>query len=123
MSRIDIVHDPIEAATGADVLYTDVWVSMGQEEERVARQRAFQGFQINTGLVTVAKKNCVVLHCLPAHRGEEITADVFERFRPVILDEAENRLHVQKGILKYLLEHQSSMSVPNEYKLESVISG
>ena len=120
VSRIDIVHDPIEAATDADVLYTDVWVSMGQEEERVARQHAFQGFQINAGLVTVAKKNCVVLHCLPAHRGEEITADVFERFRPVILDEAENRLHVQKGILKYLLEHHGSLPVRDERKLESV---
>jgi ornithine carbamoyltransferase len=102
VSTIEIVHDPVEAARGSDVLYTDVWVSMGQEEEKLARQKAFAGFQINDQLLSVAGKNCVVMHCLPAHRGEEITADVLDGRRSIALDEAENRLHVQKGIMAFL---------------------
>jgi ornithine carbamoyltransferase len=77
-------------------------VSMGQEEEKLARQKAFAGFQINERLLSVARKNCVVMHCLPAHRGEEITADVLEGSQSVVLPQAQNRLHVQKGILAYL---------------------
>jgi ornithine carbamoyltransferase len=102
VSAIEIVHDPLEAATDADVLYTDVWVSMGQEEERAARTQAFNGYQINAALLKRAQKDCVVMHCLPAHRGEEITSDVLEGSQSVVLPQAQNRLHVQKGILAYL---------------------
>ena len=103
MSKIEIIHDPMEAAEGADVLYTDVWVSMGQEEERAARLKAFGGYRIDARMLGAAAKGCVVMHCLPAHRGEEITADVLEGSQSVVLDEAENRLHVQKAIMSYLL--------------------
>ncbi|HTK81153.1 MAG TPA: ornithine carbamoyltransferase [Bacteroidota bacterium] len=106
MSKIEIINDPLEAAEGADVLYTDVWVSMGQEEERAARQRAFQSYKIDSRMLSVADKNCVVMHCLPAHRGEEISADVLEGSRSLVLDEAENRLHVQKAIMTYLVDAQ-----------------
>jgi len=104
VSRIEILRDPFEAAEGADVLYTDVWVSMGQEEERVRRQSAFQRYQINEALLAVAKRNCVVMHCLPAHRGEEITQFVLEGPHSIVMEEAENRLHVQKSIMIHLLE-------------------
>jgi ornithine carbamoyltransferase len=112
MSKIEIINDPMEAAEDADVLYTDVWVSMGQEEERAARQKAFQGYRIDADMLSVASKGCVVMHCLPAHRGEEITADVLEGSQSVVLDEAENRLHVQKAIMSYLLDrkHQQQQS-------------
>jgi ornithine carbamoyltransferase len=102
ISQIDIVRDPREAAEGADVLYTDVWVSMGQEEERAARLKTFAPYQINADLLKSAAPECVVMHCLPAHRGEEITADVLEGSRSIVLPQAQNRLHVQKGILAYL---------------------
>ncbi|MBQ8747525.1 MAG: ornithine carbamoyltransferase [Clostridia bacterium] len=88
-----------EAATGADVLYTDVWASMGQEEEAAARRVKFAGYQINERLMSVANPGCMVQHCLPAHRGEEITADVFEAHANELFDEAENRLHAQKAVL------------------------
>jgi ornithine carbamoyltransferase len=102
-STIEIVRDPLEAAANADVLYTDVWVSMGQEEEKAERLRDFNGFQINAALLERAHKDCIVMHCLPAHRGEEITADVLEGPQSVVLPQAQNRLHVQKGILAYLM--------------------
>ncbi len=89
----------VEAATNADVLYTDVWASMGQEGEAEARKRVFQGYQINAELMKVAKKDAMVLHCLPAHREEEITSEVFEAHAHEIFEEAENRLHAQKAIL------------------------
>ena len=88
-----------EAATGADVLYTDVWASMGQEEEAAARRVKFAGYQINERLMSVANPGCMVQHCLPAHRGEEITADVFEAHANELFDEAENRLRAQKAVL------------------------
>ena len=89
----------LEAAEGADVLYTDVWASMGQEAEAKERKKVFKGYQINRDVLSVAAKDAMVLHCLPAHRGEEITADVFEAHADEIFDEAENRLHAQKAVL------------------------
>ncbi len=89
----------VEAAAGADVLYTDVWASMGQEEEAAARKIKFAGYQINEKLMEVANPGCMVQHCLPAHRGEEITAEVFEAHADELFDEAENRLHAQKAVL------------------------
>ncbi len=89
----------LEAAKDADVLYTDVWASMGQEAEANERKKIFKDYQINDNVMTVAKPDAMVLHCLPAHRGEEITADVFEAHANEIFDEAENRLHAQKAVL------------------------
>ncbi len=91
--------DVLEAAKGADVLYTDVWASMGQEGEAEARKKVFAGYQINAKVMSVAKDKAMVLHCLPAHREEEITAEVFEAHANEIFDEAENRLHAQKAVL------------------------
>ena len=88
-----------EAAEDADVLYTDVWASMGQEEEKAKREKAFAGYQVNDAAMRAAKPEAMVLHCLPAHRGEEITADVFEAHADEIFEEAENRLHAQKAVL------------------------
>ena len=92
-------EDVMEAAKGADVLVTDVWASMGQEEEREERAKIFQGYQINTAVMGVANKGAIVLHCLPAHKGEEITEEVFENYADCIFDEAENRLHAQKAVM------------------------
>jgi len=97
-------HDVKEAARDADVLYTDVWVSMGLETEKAARQAAFAGYQINHGLLAVAKKHALVQHCLPAYRGQEISEDILEERQQEIFDQAENRLHAQKGILHWLTE-------------------
>jgi len=106
-ARIQIAHDPTEAARGADVLYTDVWSSMGQEEERAKRLKAFQPFQVNRALVELARPDVLVMHCLPAHRGEEITDEVIEGPHSVVFEEAENRLHAQKALLVTLLgEHR-----------------
>ena len=102
-SKIAIVTDPYEAVRDADVLYTDVWASMGREGEQAIRKVAFAGFQINQSLVNAAKSDCIVMHCLPAHRGEEITEDVMEGPHSVVFDEAENRLHVQKAIMALLM--------------------
>ncbi len=102
-ARIQVVHDPAAAARGADVLYTDVWTSMGQEEERAKRVKLFQPFQVNRALVASASPDVLVMHCLPAHRGEEITDEVIEGSHSVVFDEAENRLHVQKALLVILL--------------------
>ncbi|MBI2844621.1 MAG: ornithine carbamoyltransferase [Armatimonadetes bacterium] len=98
-SKIEIVRDPFEAAEGADVLYTDVWASMGQENEREIRKNIFATYQVNQKLLDAAKPDAIVEHCLPAHRGEEITDEVIDGPQSVVLDEAENRLHVQKAIL------------------------
>lgn len=94
----------LEAAADADVLYTDVWASMGQEEEAVARREIFRNFQINDAVMAVAKSDAMVLHCLPAHREEEITAKVFEAHANEIFDEAENRLHAQKAVMVYCMK-------------------
>jgi len=101
--RIEIVDDPFLAVKGADVVYTDVWVSMGAEKEKRKREKAFRGFQVNSKLVAAAKSDCIVMHCLPAHRGAEITDDVVDGPHSVVLDQAENRLHAQKAILVTLL--------------------
>jgi len=101
--RIALMHDPREAAQGADVLDTDVWTSMGQEAESAQRRRDFQGFQVDAALVRLAKPDALVMHCLPAHRGEEITDDVLDGPQSIVYDQAENRLHLQKAILVTLL--------------------
>ncbi len=98
-AKMEVVRDPKEAARGADILYTDVWASMGQEAEHEKRVRDFQGYQINAELVSMANPDCIVMHCLPAHRGEEITDDAADGPHSVLWDEAENRLHAQKAIL------------------------
>jgi ornithine carbamoyltransferase len=95
--------DPLEAAVGADVVITDVWASMGEEGEAEKRRAAFKGYQINDKVMAAAKPDAMVLHCLPAHRGEEITAEVFEKHSDEIFEEAENRLHAQKAVLVKLL--------------------
>ncbi len=96
---IELVRDPGDAARGADVIYTDVWTSMGQDEEREARLRAFEGYQVNAELVDLAAAGAIVMHCLPAHYGEEIAAEVAYGPRSALWDEAENRLHAQKALL------------------------
>lgn len=96
--------DILECAKDADVLYTDVWASMGQEEEKAEREKIFKDFQINDNVMAVANDNAMVLHCLPAHREEEITAKVFEEHSNEIFDEAENRLHAQKAVLVKLMQ-------------------
>lgn len=101
--RIILTHDPLEAADGADVINTDVWVSMGQDEERKARLEAFQGFQVNRSLLSKAKPDAIVLHCLPAHRGEEISADILDDPGSVIFDQAENKMHLHKALLAFVM--------------------
>ncbi len=102
-ANIIYTNDPAEAARGAQVLNTDVWASMGQEAEQQERARAFAGYQINMNLLGLADPECVVMHCLPAHRDEEITDEVMESRHAIIFDEAENRLHVQKAIMATLM--------------------
>jgi ornithine carbamoyltransferase len=102
-SEIRIVRDPKEAADRADILYTDVWVSMGQEKEAEKKKKKFRRYQLNNGILSYAKKDAIVLHCLPAHRGEEITDDVIDGPQSAVLDQAENRLHTQKALLEFLL--------------------
>lgn len=99
----EMTTDPLKAAENADVVYTDVWASMGQEEEKAIREKAFAGIQINAELMEKTNKDCMVLHCLPAHRGEELTADVFEAHADEIFEEAENRLHAQKAVMVRLM--------------------
>ena len=100
-----LCRDPKEAAADADVIFTDVWASMGQEDEAAERRKVFEGvYQVNKQLLSVANSGCMVQHCLPAHRGEEITADVFEAHADEIFDEAENRLHAQKAVMVTLME-------------------
>src|SRR5690349_16415972 len=100
---VELTHDPREAAKGADVLYTDVWTSMGQDEERERRLRDLAGFGIDESLVRLANDDAIVLHCLPAHYGEEITEDVLYGPRSAVWDEAENRLHAQKALLALVI--------------------
>jgi ornithine carbamoyltransferase len=102
-SRIVLTDDPKEAVAAAHVINTDVWASMGQEGERAKRIKAFQGYQVNADLLRQARKDVIVMHCLPAHRGEEITDEVMDGTHSVVFDQAENRLHVQKAILTLLM--------------------
>ena len=103
--KFSLFRTPKEAAVGADVMITDVWASMGQEEEKAIRVKAFQGYQINGELMALTNEGCMVQHCLPAHRGEEITAEVFEEHAQEIFDEAENRLHAQKAVMYLLMKN------------------
>ncbi len=103
-SRIILTADPEEAAKDADVLYIDVWVSMGQEKEKAGKKNIFQNYKIDPKIVNLAKDNVTVMHCLPAHRGEEITDEVIDGKHSVVFDQAENRLHTQKAILALLMD-------------------
>lgn len=100
---VSVTSDAEGAVKGADVIYTDVWASMGQEAEKNKRLRDFAGYQVNGALVARAKKDVVVMHCLPAHRGEEIASEVLDGPRSIVFDQAENRLHVQKAIMLWLM--------------------
>lgn len=102
-AMLEIVDDPMQAVKNADVLYTDVWASMGQEDEAATRREIFRPYQINASLLEEAPGHAVVMHCLPAHRGEEITEDILESPRSLVFDEAENRMHAQKALLTFLL--------------------
>lgn len=102
-SEIVIIRNPREAAGRADAVYTDVWVSMGQEEETAKRKKKFAGYEVNDSLLGCAKPDVIVMHCLPAHRGEEISAEVIDGPKSVVFDQAENRLHAQKALLEFLL--------------------
>jgi ornithine carbamoyltransferase len=102
-TRIELTSDPRQAVRGASAVYTDVWASMGQEDEAAKRLQAFHGFQVDAALMAAARPDAVFLHCLPAHRGEEVAAEVADGPQSRIFDEAENRLHVQKAILLWLL--------------------
>ena len=103
VGRVEILRDPKEAARGAHVLYSDVWASMGQEAEAAARRKVFKGYQIDEALMKVAAPDAKFMHCLPAHRGEEVTDGVMESPASIIFDQAENRLHIQKAILVKLM--------------------
>lgn len=102
---VEVTSSPIEAAENADILYTDVWVSMGQEDESAKREEILKPYQINSALVARAKKDCMVMHCLPAHRELEITSEVIDGKQSVVFDQAENRMHVQKAILLRVINH------------------
>jgi len=105
-AKIELSSNPLEGVRDAEVIYTDVWVSMGQETEREAKMKAFSGFQVNADLMKKAKPTAVFMHCLPAHRGEEVTDEVMDSPQSIVFDEAENRLHTQKAILYTLLKGQ-----------------
>ena len=103
-SKFELTNDPKIAAKGADIVFTDVWASMGQEGEAKQREKAFAGYQVNDEIMALTNPGCMVQHCLPAHKGEEISEKVFEEHSLEIFDEAENRLHVQKGIMYLLMK-------------------
>jgi ornithine carbamoyltransferase len=103
-ARITVTQSVEEAAAGADAIYTDVWASMGKEEEAEERANSFREYQVNDNVMSMAKKDAVVMHCLPAHRGQEITAEVLEGPQCIAFDQAENRLHIQKAIMVWLIE-------------------
>ena len=104
--RLSITDDPVESVHDADAVYTDVWASMGQEDEAEARKRIFEAYQVNSELLANAKPGALVMHCLPAHRGEEITSDVLDGPNSVVYDQAENRLHMQKAIMVRLMRQK-----------------
>ena len=105
--KTSLTNDPYEAVDNADVVYTDVWASMGQEQEAEKRKKVFSPFQVNAGLLKRANKDHVIMHCLPAHRGEEITDDVIDGPHSIVFDQAENRLHIQKAIMVWLSQTSS----------------
>jgi ornithine carbamoyltransferase len=102
-ATLTLTTDPAQAVADADVVYTDVWASMGQEAERVERERVFRPYQVNAALLSRARPHAVVMHCLPAHRGEEVTADVLDGKQSIVYDQAENRLHAQKALLAMIM--------------------
>ncbi len=102
-ATIKLFHDAVEASEGADLVVTDVWASMGQEEEQRKREKAFADFQVDKHIMAVAADDALFMHCLPAHRGEEVTAEVIDGSQSVVWDEAENRLHAQKALLEFLI--------------------
>ena len=106
-ASVTLLRDPREAVQSADVVTTDVWASMGQEEEQQIRKRAFDGFQVNAALMQCAAPHAIFLHCLPAHRGEEVSADVIDGAQSAVWDEAENRLHIQKAIMAVLMGREA----------------
>jgi ornithine carbamoyltransferase len=103
-ARINVTHSVSDAAQGADVIYTDTWISMGQEDEADRRRESFRPYQVNGDVMALAKSDALVMHCLPAHRGDEITNEVIDGEQSIVFDQAENRLHLQKAILVWLLE-------------------
>ena len=105
---VSIVHDACAAAQGADLLTTDVWASMGQEEEQKVREKAFADYEVDDAVMACAKPDAVFMHCLPAHRGEEVSASVIDGKQSIVWDQAENRLHAQKALLEFLLGHSPS---------------
>ena len=100
-----LTHDPAEAARGADAIYTDVWTSMGQEDEQAERSVLFRPYQVDTSLLRLAKPDVTFMHCLPAHRGDEVTAEVIDGPHSVVYQQAENRVHAQKAIMVELMKH------------------
>lgn len=107
ISTVEVLKDPVEAVAQADVVYTDTWASMGKEAETEQRKKIFAPYQLNAGLLSYASKQALVMHCLPAHRGEEITDEVLDGPRSVVFDEAENRLHIQKAIMVKLTGNEA----------------
>jgi len=107
-ANVDITTDPVEAVRGAQIVYTDVWTSMGEEHEAPARLAAFARYQVNDELFAHAAPEAIFMHCLPAHRGEEVTDSIMEPGRSVVFDEAENRLHAQKALLLMLLGREAN---------------
>ena len=103
ISTVEISHDPMTSVNGADVIYTDVWASMGHESKAVERKKKFEPFQVNERLMKAAGEQAFFMHCLPAHRGDEVTDDVIDGSQSIVFDEAENRLHVQKAIMVFLM--------------------
>jgi len=101
--KVNIFDDPYEAAKNSDLIITDVWASMGDEKELNKRERDFSSWQVNKKMMSIAKKNCIFMHCLPAHRNKEVTSDVIDGNQSVVWDEAENRLHTQKALMEYML--------------------
>jgi len=101
--KIEVSEDPFEAVKDADVVYTDVWASMGQEGEHTSRKRVFKSYQVNSRLLEAASNDVIVMHCLPAHRGEEISEEVLEGSKSVVWDQAENKMHMHKAILEALM--------------------
>lgn len=106
-----ITNDPVEAAHNADVIYTDAWTSMGQEAEKAEREKIFRPYQVNTELFHLAKPDAIFMHCLPAHRGEEVAPDVIDSVHSVIFQQAENRLHAQKAIMVELMKHEVAVGL------------
>src|SRR5690606_40774217 len=104
--RVRVTHDLAEGVAEADAVYTDVWASMGQEDEAEDRARIFAAYQVNQRVMNMAKPNALFMHCLPAHRGEEVTDDVIESAQSVVFDQAENRLHAQKAVMVMLMSHE-----------------